>query len=132
MACTLPVMLAAFLSDTTGTLDGRPIFRFNGFGPRLPVSSVDTGQIIDADSARLQLYIVRRDTATHNLRLQFYRLPTTIDTTTTFDSLAGQFTDTVDGVSDARPDGYHLSTEAAYAVARDWLSPLALKALSAS
>jgi len=90
-----PVMLAAFLSDTTGTLDGRPIFRFNGFGPRLPVSSVDTGQIIDADSARLQLYIVRRDTATHNLRLQFYRLPTTIDTTTTFDSLAGQFTDTV-------------------------------------
>src|SRR5204862_206527 len=83
---------AAFLSDTTGTLDGRPIFRFNGFGPRLPVSSVDTGQIIDADSARLQLYIVRRDTATHNLRLQFYRLPTTIDTTTTFDSLAGQFT----------------------------------------
>ena len=90
-----PVMLAAFLSDTTGTLDGRPIFRFNGFGPRLPVSSVDTGQIIDADSARLQLYIVRRDTATHNLRLQFYRLPTTIDTTTTFDALAGQFTDTV-------------------------------------
>src|SRR5207302_9628660 len=62
---------------------------------RLALSSVDTGQIIDADSARLQLYIVRRDTATHNLRLQFYRLPTTIDTTTTFDSLAGQFTDTV-------------------------------------
>ena len=90
-----PVMLAAFLSDTTGTLDGRPIFRFNGFGPRLPVSSVETGQIRGADSARLQLYIVRRDTATHNLRLQFYRLPTTIDTTTTFDSLAGQFTDTV-------------------------------------
>jgi len=86
-----PVMLAAFLSDTTGTLDGRPIFRFNGFGPRLPVSSVDTGQIRGADSARLQLYIVRRDTATHNLRLQFYRLPTTIDTTTTFDSVAAAF-----------------------------------------
>ena len=86
-----PVMLAAFLSDTTGTLDGRPIFRFNGFGPRLPVSSVDTGQIRDADSARLQLYIVRRDTATHNLRLQFYRLPTTIDTTTTFDAVEAPF-----------------------------------------
>src|SRR5205823_6713363 len=28
-----PVMLAAFLSDTTGTLDRRPISRFNGFGP---------------------------------------------------------------------------------------------------
>ena len=86
-----PVMLAAFLPDTTDTLDGRPIFRFNGFGPRLPVSSVDTGQIRGADSARLQLYIVRRDTATHNLRLQFYRLPTTIDTTTTFDSVAAAF-----------------------------------------
>jgi len=86
-----PVMLAAFLPDTTDTLDGRPIFRFNGFGPRLPVSSVDTGQIRGADSARLQLYIVRRDTATHNLRLQFYRLPTTIDTTTTFDAVAAAF-----------------------------------------
>jgi len=86
-----PVMLAAFLPDTTGTLDGRPIFRFNGFGPRLPISSVDTGQILGADSARLQLYIVRRDTATHNLRLQFYRLPTTIDTTTTFGAVAAAF-----------------------------------------
>ena len=86
-----PVMLAAFLPDTTDTLDGRPIFRFNGFGPRLPISSVDTGQIRGADSARLQLYIVRRDTATHNLRLQFYRLPTTIDTTTTFDAVAAAF-----------------------------------------
>src|SRR5437773_1922846 len=84
-------MLAAFLPDTTDTLDGRPIFRFNGFGPRLPISSVDTGQIRGADSARLQVYIVRRDTATHNLRLQFYRLPTTIDTTTTFDAVAAAF-----------------------------------------
>ena len=86
-----PVMLAAFLPGATDTLDGRPIFRFNGYGPRLPVSSVDTGQIRGADSARLQLYIVRRDTATHNLRLQFYRLPTTIDTTTTFDAVAAAF-----------------------------------------
>ena len=86
-----PVMLAAFLPGATGTLDGRPIFRFNGFGPRFPVSSVDTGQIRGADSARLQVYIVRHDTATHNLRLQFYRLPITIDTTTTFDAVAASF-----------------------------------------
>jgi len=86
-----PVMLAAVLPGASDTLDGRPIFRFNGYGPRLPVSSVDTGQIRGADSARLQLYIVRRDTATHNLRLQFYRLPTTIDTTTTFDAVAAAF-----------------------------------------
>src|SRR5437879_464726 len=84
-------MRAALRPGPAGTLDGRPIFRFNGFGPRLPVSSVDTGQIRGADSARLQLYIVRRDTATHNLRLQFYRLPTTIDTTTTFDAVEAPF-----------------------------------------
>ncbi len=90
-----PVMLAAVLPGATDTLDGRPIFRFNGYRPRLPVSSVDTGQILGADSARLQVYIVRRDTATHNLRLQFYRLPITIDTTTTFGAVAAPFTDSL-------------------------------------
>jgi hypothetical protein len=85
------LMLAAFLPGATDTLDGRPIFRFDGFGPRFPISSVDSGQIIGADSARLQVYIVRRDTATHNLRLQFYRLPITIDTTTTFAAVAASF-----------------------------------------
>ena len=92
-----PVMLAAFLPGATDTLDGRPIFRFRGYGPRLRITSVDTstGQILGADSARLQVYIVRRDTATHNLRLQFYRLPITIDTTTAFDAVAAPFTDSL-------------------------------------
>ena len=92
-----PVMLAAFLPGATDTLDGRPIFRFNGYGPRLRISTVDTstGQILGADSARLRVYIVRRDTATHNLRLQFYRLPITIDTTTTFGAVAAPFTDSL-------------------------------------
>src|SRR5438132_6297949 len=84
-------MLAAVLPSATDTLDGRPIFRFNGYGPRLTFSRVDTAQSLCAYSARLQLYIVRRDTATHNLRLQFYRLPTTIDTTTTFGAVAAAF-----------------------------------------
>jgi hypothetical protein len=90
-------MLAALLPGATDTLDGRPIFRFNGYGQRFGISTVDTstGQILGADSARLQVYIVRRDTATHNLRLQFYRLPTTIDTTTTFDAVAAPFTDSL-------------------------------------
>src|SRR5207245_9191737 len=39
-----PVMLAARLPGATATLDGRPIFRFNSYGPRLPISSADTGQ----------------------------------------------------------------------------------------
>ena len=38
----------------------------------------------------------------------------------------GSFSDTVDGVSNARPDGYHLSRAAARAVATKWLGPLVL------
>jgi peptidoglycan/LPS O-acetylase OafA/YrhL len=41
----------------------------------------------------------------------------------------GRFSDTVDGVPDARPDGYHLSEDAATAVATTWLGPLCLDAI---
>jgi len=40
----------------------------------------------------------------------------------------GQYSDTVDGVPDARPDGFHFTDEAATALARDWLGPLLLNA----
>jgi peptidoglycan/LPS O-acetylase OafA/YrhL len=36
----------------------------------------------------------------------------------------GRFSQDVDGVSNARPDGYHLSDDAAKAVAKQWLGPL--------
>jgi len=91
------LMLAAHLPGATDTLDGRPIFRINGIGSHFSISTVDTsrGPILGADSARLQLYIVRRDTATHNLRLQLYRLPITIDSSTTFADVTGPFTDSL-------------------------------------
>ena len=38
----------------------------------------------------------------------------------------GQFSDQVEGVQDGRPDGYHLSSDAAVALARNWLGPIAL------
>jgi hypothetical protein len=38
----------------------------------------------------------------------------------------GKFSQTVDGVDDARPDGYHLSDDASRAVAERWLGPLIL------
>jgi lysophospholipase L1-like esterase len=40
----------------------------------------------------------------------------------------GQYSDTVDGVQNARPDGFHFTPEAAAALARDWLGPLVLRA----
>src|SRR5205814_4272486 len=90
-------MLAAHIPGATDTLDGRPIFRINGYGSRFRISSADTstGPILGADSARLKLVVLRRDTATHNLRLQFYRLPITIDSGTTFGSVAAPFTDSL-------------------------------------
>jgi len=91
------LMLAAHIPGATDTLDGRPIFRINGYGSRFRISSADTstGPILGADSARLKLVLLRRDTATHNLRLQFYRLPITIDSGTTFGSVAAPFTDSL-------------------------------------
>ncbi len=87
-----PFLLAA---DIPGFVDGRPIVRFNGFGQRFVVSTADTGAILGADSARLELTVARRDTGVHNLTLAFYRLPITIDSTTTFADLAGPFTDSL-------------------------------------
>lgn len=40
----------------------------------------------------------------------------------------GRFTNTVAGVQNARPDGYHLSEPAALAVARKWLGPIVFQA----
>jgi len=87
-----PFLLAA---DLPGFVDGRPIVRFNGFGQRFVVSTADTGAILGADSARLELTVARRDTGVHNLTLAFYRLPITIDSATTFADLAGPFTDSL-------------------------------------
>jgi hypothetical protein len=88
------VMLAA---DLPGFVDGRPIFRIAGVGPRYSISTADTttGPILGADSARLTLVVQRRDTGAHNLTLRLFRLPITIDTTTKFADLTGPFTDSL-------------------------------------
>ena len=93
----LAALLPGFPPSPSDTLDGRPIFRVNGVGSRFSISTADTstGAILGADSARLQVWITRHDTATHNLRLALYRLPITIDSTTTFTDLAGSFTDSL-------------------------------------
>lgn len=88
------LLLAA---DLPGFVDGRPILRVNGLGARRSISTTDTttGPILGADSARLQIVVSRRDTAAHNLTLRLFRLPKTIDSTTTFTDLTGPFTDSL-------------------------------------
>ena len=90
-----PVMLVA--QSVPGVPDSRAIFRFSAYGPRVVITTGDTatGAIERTDSARLQLYITRRDTAAHNLTLHLYRLPLTIDTLTTFADVSGPFTDSL-------------------------------------
>jgi hypothetical protein len=88
------VMLAANLP---GIVDGRSIFTFSGSGSRLRISTTDTstGPITRTDSARLQLEVTRRDTGAHNLTLRLFRMPVTMDSNTTFDSLAPRFADSL-------------------------------------
>jgi hypothetical protein len=88
------LMLAANLP---GIIDGRPIFRINGPGSRSRVNPNDTttGLIVGSDSARMQLYITRRDSNATNLTLRFFRLPKTVDSTTTFADVSGPFTDSL-------------------------------------
>jgi hypothetical protein len=88
------VMLAATLP---GIVDGRALFTFAGLGSRFRLTTTDTstGAITRADSARLLLEVTRRDSGAHNLTLRLFRMPVTMDSTTTFDSLAPRFADSL-------------------------------------
>jgi hypothetical protein len=88
------VMLAATLP---GIVDGRSLFSFTGFGSRLRLTATDTstGAILGVDSARVQIEVTRRDTGAHNLTLRLFRMPITMDSNATFDSLAPRFADSL-------------------------------------
>jgi hypothetical protein len=88
------VMLAATLP---GIVDSRPLFTFSGNGSRFRLTTTDTstGAILRADSGRLNVQVTRRDTGAHNLTLRLFRMPVTIDSNTTFDSLAPRFADSL-------------------------------------
>ncbi len=88
------VMLAANLP---GIVDGRSLFTFAGFASRFRLTTTDTttGAILRADSGRLWLEVTRRDTGAHNLTLRLFRMPVTMDSNTTFDSLAPRFADSL-------------------------------------
>jgi hypothetical protein len=79
-------LLAATLP---GVIDSRAIFRTIPIGDSLVVESSTErmGEIVGVDSLKLALTITRRDTSAHNLTLVYYRLPLSIDSTTTFGGL---------------------------------------------
>lgn len=87
------VLIAA---NVPAAIDSRPIIRFQQLGTTLRLGTDTTQYPITAtDSALFALTIVRRDTNVENLRVNLYRMPVGLDTTTTFASLAGPFTDSL-------------------------------------
>jgi hypothetical protein len=85
---------AGFLVGTAeGGIDSRPITGMLPFGSlRVMLDSADTatGAIVP-DSMKLMVRFLRPDTASRNLRLSFYQLPDSIDSTKTFADLAPAF-----------------------------------------
>ena len=103
-------------SDVPGVVDSRAILRTSALVSGLALNTGDTttSPLVGADSMKLTLTITRRDTATHNLTLKLYRLPVTIDSTTTFADVESAFADTLRAVNVdallAKPGGVDSAT----------------------
>ena len=79
-------------SNLAGVRQSRPIFRTSAIAPRVPIGTdTTTGPVVGVDSLRLALTITRREPGTRNLSLSLYRLPLTIDSTSTLAGLAASF-----------------------------------------
>src|SRR5688572_10801503 len=91
-------------ADVPG-VQSRPYFVLNALAPTVRSTATDTTQVpIFADSARLRVTIVRKDTSAVNVRLQLHALPLTVDSLSSFADLGGPVIDSVN-LSDliARP-----------------------------
>ncbi len=81
-----PVMLVESLPGPGGRIS-RAIFRFNpaaALRKRITTSDTATGPLLQPDSVFVAMRIVRREAQASNLTIHLYRLPLTIDSTTTF------------------------------------------------
>lgn len=89
----LPAHAGLLPATEEGGIDSRPITRLVPVSPRTQIDSVDTTTGPNViDSMKLTVSFVRPDTASRNLRLSFYQLPDSTDSTKTFADLAPAFT----------------------------------------
>lgn len=80
------------VADLPGIVDSRAVFVMNAMLTRVTPTAGDTSTVpISVDSARLRIIVVRRDANAANLRLKLYRLPLTIDSSSTFAQLDPYF-----------------------------------------
>lgn len=104
------------VADIPGIVDSRALFLMNKMILRVIPTPGDTTTVpISVDSSRLRVEIVRRDTSASNLTLRLYRMPLTIDSSSTFASTDADFTATpIDSVnvSDllSRPEVFDTAT----------------------
>lgn len=91
-----PHEAALLLAADLPWVDSRPIWGVTGI-PLTATFGSDTTHwpVAHVDSAKLILHVARYDKAVTNLRLKLYRMPKTIDSTTTFADVAGAFTDSL-------------------------------------
>ena len=108
--------VAMTAADVRGVVDSRAILRTSALVSGLVLNTGDTttSPLVGADSMKLTLTITRRDTAAHNLTLKLYRLPITIDSTTTFADVQSAFADSLRAVNVdallAKPGGVDSAT----------------------
>ena len=93
----VPESAGVMMAVNFGGVDARPIFSLGGVSTRIAVNTADTttDTAQSVDSALLTLTIARRDTLATNLRINLYRMPLSIDPTTTLADLSGPFTDSL-------------------------------------
>lgn len=83
---------ALAVADLPGIVDSRAIFLMNRMFTRVAPDAADTLTVpIAVDSSWLRIAIERRDTNAANLWVKTYRLPLSLDSNTTFDSVAAAF-----------------------------------------
>lgn len=88
-----PYQAAAMLAaDLPGVVDSRAAFRTTALASRIRLGTdTTTSPVVGVDSMRMILTVPRRDTSARGLALAIYRLPLTLDSTTTFADLAPAF-----------------------------------------
>jgi hypothetical protein len=82
------------IADVPGAVDSRAIFRLNAIPTTVLIHDTTRSAIV-VDSAHLRIEILHRDTNATNLWVKLYRLPLSIDSTTTFAQVIPPFTDSI-------------------------------------
>jgi hypothetical protein len=82
---------ALAVASVPGVVESRAIFLMDTIPTRQFPAGDTVGVPITVDSSWLRVQIIRRDTNATNLWIKLYRLPLTLDSNTTFDSVAAAF-----------------------------------------